>query len=1146
MRFDGKVAIITGAGGGLGRSHALLFASRGAKVVVNDLGGSFKGEGKSQNMADKVVSEIREAGGEAVANYDSVEDGDKIVKTAMDEWGRIDILVNNAGILRDISFQKMSQEDWDLIYKVHVLGSFRVTHAVWPIMREQQYGRIVMTASAAGIYGNFGQANYSMAKLGLLGFSNTLAIEGRKKNIYVNTIAPIAGSRMTETVLPANLLEALKPEYVSPLVARLCHEDSEETGGLFEVGGGFFGKLRWERSTGKMFRVGRNISIEDIDKSWNKITSFAETEHPDSVALSMQPIMENVAAGPSKGGNEFIDVDQALGYKFDEVKSRYDERDLAIYALGVGAARSATDDDLKYVYEMYGGGMKALPTFGVVPALNVMLQLGKEGKQAPGLNFGLDRLLHGEQYTELKRPLPTSAKLTHRARVKDIFDKGKHALVITEVVSYDEDGNELVRNELTSLIRGAGGWDGDRGPQEEVNVPPDRKPDKTVEEKIPDNQALLYRLSGDWNPLHADPGFAKNFGYERPILHGLCTFGYAGRHVIESFAPEGNPDYFKAIKVRFADTVFPGETLVTEMWKESDQRIVFQCKVKERDSVVISHAAIELFAEIPKKQAKPKARAAAAAAPGPAAPMEPTSWDVFIAMRDHVERNPDLVGKVGDIFLFKLKDPDSAWTLDLKNAPGSVTEGESAKPDCTLEIAEADFLDMTMGRANPMKLFTTGKLKVSGNIMASQKLDFLQKIDPEQAKQAVIKARAAGQGPAGAGAAAAPAPESMEPTAWDVFIAMRDHVERNPDLVGKVGEIFLFKLKDPDSAWTLDLKNAPGSVEEGESKKPDCTLEIAEADFLDMTMGKANPMKLFTTGKLKISGNIMASQKLEFLQKIDPEQAKQAVIKARAAGQGPAGAAAAGAPAPESMEPTAWDVFIAMRDHVERNPDLVGKVGDIFLFRLKDPDSAWTLDLKNAPGSVEEGESKTPDCTLEIAEADFLDMTMGKANPMTLFTTGKLKISGNIMASQKLEFLQKIDPEQAKQAVIKARAAGQGPKAAGAGAAAEKKDNASAVFEALAKRLEEKPELKDEVAALVQFRITDPDASWVVDLAGESPKVETGECAEPTATMHISDAKLGALVRGETSARDLFQRGDLRVDGDITVAHRLGFLKGLI
>ncbi|MEO8799865.1 MAG: SDR family NAD(P)-dependent oxidoreductase, partial [Polyangiaceae bacterium] len=171
LRFDGKVVIVTGAGNGLGRSHALLFGSRGAKVVVNDLGGGHTGGGKSSAAADKVVEEIKAAGGDAVANYDSVEDGAKIVQTALDHFKRIDIVVNNAGILRDVSFPKMTQEDWDLIYRVHVLGAFKVTHAAWAHMRDQGYGRVIFTASAAGIYGNFGQANYAMAKLGLHGFA---------------------------------------------------------------------------------------------------------------------------------------------------------------------------------------------------------------------------------------------------------------------------------------------------------------------------------------------------------------------------------------------------------------------------------------------------------------------------------------------------------------------------------------------------------------------------------------------------------------------------------------------------------------------------------------------------------------------------------------------------------------------------------------------------------------------------------------------------------------------------------------------------------------------------------------------------------------------------------------------------------------
>ncbi|HVH48171.1 MAG TPA: SDR family NAD(P)-dependent oxidoreductase, partial [Labilithrix sp.] len=706
LRFDGRVAIVTGAGSGLGRSHALLLASRGCKVVVNDLGGGSTGAGQSSSAADKVVEEIKAAGGEAVANYDSVENGEKIVQTAIDTWKRIDVVINNAGILRDTSFKKLTQEDWDLIYRVHVLGSFKVTKAAWEHMQEAGYGRILFTASAAGIYGNFGQSNYAMAKLGLLGLSNTLAIEGKKKNVLVNTIAPIAGSRLTETVLPKNIVDALKPEYVSPLVAWLAHESCEETGGLFEVGGGLFTKLRWERTEGKLFKLGRAIEPEQIKKAWGAITSFEKATHPANVNESMGPILGNLES-KALGGNEFIDVDTALGYEFPPQRSKYDEKDLALYALGVGAGSNPLDSgELQYVYEN-ASDFRALPTFGVVPALAMVFDMAKKGETAPGMNYGFDRILHGEQYTELKRPLPPSAKLTHKARVKEIWDKGKGAVVVTAITTLDEDGNELVYNELTTFVRGAGGWGGERGPSAEINVPPNRAPDATVEERISEAQALLYRLSGDINPLHVDPGFAKAFGFDKPILHGLCTFGYAARHVIKAFS-NNDPRFFKSIKVRFSESVFPGETLVTEMWKEGE-KIVFRCKVKERDKTVITNAAIELYKEIPKAPEKKQPVAVA----GPAAPApsgEPTSAEAFAVIRDFIEQNGNLAAETGKTFLFKLSGPESAWTLDLKNGKGSVTEGGTTA-DCILDLTDADFRAMVAGKADPMKLWTDKKLK---------------------------------------------------------------------------------------------------------------------------------------------------------------------------------------------------------------------------------------------------------------------------------------------------------------------------------------------------------------------------------------------------------------------------------------------------
>jgi NAD(P)-dependent dehydrogenase (short-subunit alcohol dehydrogenase family) len=294
LRFDDRVVVVTGAGAGLGRSHALEFARRGAKVVVNDLGGGAHGDGKGSEAADQVVADIQAAGGEAVANYDSVEQGDAIIRTALDNYDRVDVIVNNAGILRDSSFLKMTDEDWDLIYRVHVLGAYKVTKAAWPIMLEQGYGRIINTASAAGIYGNFGQANYSFAKRGLIGLTNTLAIEGGRKGIRANVIAPVAGSRLTQTILPQEVTDALKPELVTPLVVKLCSEQSEENGSLFEVGAGWVSKLRWERSRGVSFDPGSELTAEAIDDAWEQIGDFANAEHPASVQDTFARVFDNL------------------------------------------------------------------------------------------------------------------------------------------------------------------------------------------------------------------------------------------------------------------------------------------------------------------------------------------------------------------------------------------------------------------------------------------------------------------------------------------------------------------------------------------------------------------------------------------------------------------------------------------------------------------------------------------------------------------------------------------------------------------------------------------------------------------------------------------------------------------------------------
>lgn len=276
IRFDNRVAIVTGAGNGLGRAHALLLASRGAKVVVNDPGGAVDGKGGTHAAADKVVDEIKAAGGQAVANYDSVADAGSaanIVKTAVDSFGTVDIVVNNAGVLRDKTFHNMTVEDFEFVVKVHFLGTAYVTHAAWPILRAKAYGRVVVTSSNSGIYGNFGQANYGGAKLAVVGFMNALRLEGQKYNIMVNALAPVAGTRMTESLMTPEVLDKLRPEYVSPMVAYLCSEQCQRTGEIWSAGAGYFARIEYREAPGVRIQ-GRAPTIEDVEGNIDKIADL--------------------------------------------------------------------------------------------------------------------------------------------------------------------------------------------------------------------------------------------------------------------------------------------------------------------------------------------------------------------------------------------------------------------------------------------------------------------------------------------------------------------------------------------------------------------------------------------------------------------------------------------------------------------------------------------------------------------------------------------------------------------------------------------------------------------------------------------------------------------------------------------------------
>lgn len=400
--------------------------------------------------------------------------------------------------------------------------------------------------------------------------------------------------------MPEEMVQAFKPDQVAPMVVALCSDSVPKppTGGLFEVGSGWHARTRWQRSGGHGFPVDIKLTPEAVVKAWNDIRNFDDgrADHPEDGQDGLKSIMNNMQnrSGVKKGNaagtasTEILEnIEKASRLQSEGTRFKYDDKDVILYNLGIGAKRT----ELPLVYEG-SDSFQALPTFGVVPYFGAEVPWNMD-EILP--NFSPMMLLHGEQYLEIRKfPIPTAATLVSYPKLVEVIDKGNAAIMVSGTTTKDANtGEDVFYNESSAFIRGSGGFGGpnkgfDRGASTAVHQPPKRQPDNVVEEATTEEQAALYRLNGDRNPLHIDPEFSKMGGFKVPILHGLCFLGISGKHVYQTYGPIRN------LKVRFAGTVLPGQKLRTEMWREAN-KVIFQTKVVETGKLCIAGAAAELM-----------------------------------------------------------------------------------------------------------------------------------------------------------------------------------------------------------------------------------------------------------------------------------------------------------------------------------------------------------------------------------------------------------------------------------------------------------------------------------------------------------------------------------------------------------------------
>ncbi|KAJ3415362.1 hypothetical protein HDV05_005099 [Chytridiales sp. JEL 0842] len=751
--------IIRSSTPGLGKAYALFFASRGASVVVNDLGGSREGgSGGSTKAADVVVDEIIAAGGKAVANYDSVENGDKIVETALKAFGKVDVVVNNAGILRDKSFARMEDADWDLIHKVHVYGSYKVTKAAWDIFQKQGYGRIINTSSAAGIYGNFGQANYSAAKYALHGFTLTLAREGAKKNIHCNTIAPLAASRMTETVMPPEMLAALKPEFVVPVVAYLCHESTEENGGLFEVGAGFVSKLRFERSKGAVFKADNTFGPGAVAAKFNQIVDFTDADYPGSIAeVDWIGLLEQAKAlpnNPSVGDLRFdgkvvlitgagAGLGRAYAHLFGRLGASVVVNDLGASHTGAGASSSAADvvvEELRAMgakavanYDSVVDGDKlvetAIKAFGRIDIIvnNAGILRDKSFARATDQDWNLVHLVHLRgTYKVLKAAWPHMMKQKYGRIVNTTSAVGLYGNFGQANYSAAKAGVIALSNTLALEGRKNNIIVNTIAPNAGTRMTATVMPPEMVEALKPDYIAPLVAFLNHESNTNTGGVYEVGSGWVAKVRWQRT--GGVGFPVNVPLLPEH-------VASRWAD--------ITNF---DDGRATYPTSAQ--DSFMAVQANFDNVAPV-SGSAKPSAPAPKPAAPKAAAPSGPVGGKfaaaaIFKTLEQGVASLPEkdrkaLLNKTKAVFEFTLKNDageTQTWFVDLKNGSGSAGVGNapSGKADMNVAIADKDFVELASGRLNAQKAFMSGKIKIKGNMGLATKLEGILKLATPKSK----------------------------------------------------------------------------------------------------------------------------------------------------------------------------------------------------------------------------------------------------------------------------------------------------------------------------------------------------------------------------------------------------------------------------